>query len=209
MKQFSLKFASVTAIALVLALVGFNRGAVSYAFGDDLIGSLPIMYPHENSTATPPVTPAVGGDGEESVIPTAFVMEGTMRDVESLVADAIGVGFVQVEKTADAEVYKYVFYGNVFVDLDRRELLSGAVKLSVRTGPTYLHSKGIVSWKGKMVNLFKVNAQELNLPYQNLLLSGAVDQGAVGIKFYKPKVFGAFVTMSASPDLVRISSIAH
>ena len=209
MKKFSLKFASVAAIAVVLALVGFNRGAVSYAFGDDLIGSLPIMYPYENSTASPPLVPAAGGDGEECIFPTAFIMEGTMRDIESLVADAIGVGYVQVEKTSNPDVFKYVFHGNVMVDLTRRELLEGAVKLSVRTGPSYVHSKGIVTWKGKLVNVFKVNSQELNLPFQDLLLGGVVDQGAVGLKFHKPKAFGSLLNMSASPNLVRINSVSH
>lgn len=207
MKMLIQKMLGASVCALALTGLLLDRSPVSFAGGDDLIGSLPIMYPQESSTAPPPVVQPSLGDEGEAFIPISFVIEGEMRDVEGLVTDAYGVGFVQVEKTSKAEVFKYVFYGNVVINLDRRKLQYGNIKLSSRTGADYLCSKAMVMWDGQVVDYFKVGTTELKLPYDSLLKSGIADTGNLGLKFYKPKMDVGLLTFSAGPDFVRVSSV--
>lgn len=208
MKKLIHKFLGSAVCLLVLGGLAFQHGSEAHASGDDLIGSLPIMYPHESSTSpNPTVEPSIGGDGAEAYTPVTFVLEGTMRDVEELVHDAYGVGYVQVEKTCNPKVFKYVFIGNVVIDLDRREAQYGRVRLLSRTGVDYVNGKATLVWQGQPVDQFKVMSEELELPYAELLVQGIADLGVIGLEYYKPKAYQAFLTLSASPNLVRINSV--
>ena len=203
-KRFQTLLGAALSVAVVLSFT-MDQAPQAHAHGDDLVGSLPIQYPHESSST--PTVDTVSGIDEEAFVPVDFVMRGTMRDVEAMIVDAVGVGYIQVETTDDPEVFNYAFHGNVSIDLDRRLLLDGKVELYSRTGIDYLHAKGSLSWHGKKLNVFKVKTTELRVPYIEFLASGAADNGAIGIQYFKPKTFPALATFQAGVEVVRINSI--
>ena len=191
----------------VAVVISFTTTQAPHALAhsDDLVGSLPIQYPHQDSSIS--TIDTVSGIDEEAFAPVDFVIRGTMRDIEAMITQAVGVGYVQVETTSDPEIFNYAFHGNVSIDLDRRKLMDGKVELFSRTGMDYLNAKGSLSWNGQGVKAFKVNTTELRIPYNDLLTSGVADNGAIGIQYFKPKTFPALATFQAGVEVVRINSI--
>ncbi|MDF1800214.1 MAG: hypothetical protein P1V81_13625 [Planctomycetota bacterium] len=176
------RMTGLTAGGLLLlgASLAVYAGGGDYTFGDDLIGTLPVVYPETPTDGLDSGPHGVGVDVASSP-KASFTMFGQAKDIEEAITDAYGDGWVEVEKTEDPQVLAYLFHGDVNLVLNRESIESGRVQFVQRISSTELGGQGLVDWKGTIVNTFDLAKQTYEVPFAKLLRSGIADAGTVSL----------------------------
>jgi len=176
-------------IAAGLFLLGasvFAVGPGDFNVGDDLIGTLPVIYPESPLDGLDSGPESIDGSGSGS--PTApessFVLVGDEGMLEAVIADAYGVGWVEAEPTGDSGTFVFTFHGDFSLVLDRQAFERGRLGVDLEVGLNNLGGTGTVSWMGGLVSAFPLDVPELALPVQDMLHSGALDQSPVSLVLY-------------------------
>jgi len=194
---------------LLLALgIGANAGDGDFSFGDDLIGSLPVMYPEDKGGGLTSGAQTWGGELDISMDCT-LVLTGTAKDVEDSILNAYGTGWVEVEQAEIAGEYDFAFHGDVTLDLDRVYLERGRIRSTARPGLGLFGGMGQVSWKGTAVMDFAIQGSDVLLPYGSLLLNGTVDAGTVGLDMLSRTLSSAYLGVSTYGSVAQIEQIVY
>ena len=176
------RMTGLTAGGLLLlgASLAVYAGGGDYTFGDDLIGTLPVVYPETPTDGLDSGPQGVGTDVAASP-KASFTMFGEAKDIEEAISDAYGDGWVEVEKTEDPLVMAYLFHGDVNLVLNRESIESGRVQFVQLIGNTEVGGQGLIQWKGTVVNTFELAKQTYDVPFANLLRSGVPDAGTISL----------------------------
>ena len=195
-------------LGLLLGSFQASAGSGGFAPGDDLIGTLPAIYPGDTGgvTSGPQGNDPDGGD--QSMEP-CFMLVGSVQAVEAAIKDAYGVGYVSVEETQFTSIFSYTFHGDITVVVDRNELESRGIAARLRVGYNYLGGVGIVQWEGFQGSPFTLDQYEIALPYSELLLSGAADAGTVELDLANRGFANSYVGLDGIGSLAQIEQVTH
>jgi hypothetical protein len=194
-------------VLLTLGL-GARAGDGDFAPGDDLIGSLPILYPQEGSGSLTSGPQATGGELGVTMDVT-LTLTGSMDEVEGAILDAYGQGWVEVEKTSIPDVFTYVFHGNVIIDMQRNVLERGLIKSTLRPGLEFLGGVAGTSWNGKKAGGFVIKNYEFNLALQGVLNQGVVDVGGIALNMLSRTHVQSFLGIQAFGDQVQLELVTY
>ncbi|MBC8451164.1 MAG: hypothetical protein H8D72_00480 [Planctomycetes bacterium] len=189
---------------LLLGLgLGAHAGDEDFSFGDDLIGSLPVLYPDGMGGGMTSGPQSFGSELDVSMDST-LLLTGSAKEVELSVLNAYGTGWVEVEIADQAGEYHFVFHGDVILDLDRNALERGLVKTSLRPGLSALGGLAQVTWKGHTAATFVIQDSELELPYGSLLSDGTIDAGTVNLDLVSRAQMPAYLGISTYGSVAQI-----
>lgn len=169
--------------SLLLLPLLTNNSAEAFMLGDDLIGSLPVMTPDGDGYQSKLQLMSLDG-GDFVQEPVAFMLEGLQADLDTLILDAFGSGFVVAEGINCAGNSVYAFYGDVSIELERSALEDNRVMASVRPGASYLGSDADIIWDGNNVWGFIIKKSQFELGYDQVLATGVADLGRVELDMY-------------------------
>lgn len=198
----------LAAAGLVLAGGAYAVGGTDFNVGDDLIGTLPVVYP-ENPLDGLASGPEGLDPGSPAGPESSFTLTGTAADLEALVLDAYGEGYVEVAETGTIGVYDFDFVGDVNLVLDRDGLERSRVRSALRPGLADLGGLGFVSWKGQHVSAFGLDQAALVVPFDGLLGGGVLDQGAVSVLLQGLGGGQTYVDLSTSAGQVFVDILDY
>lgn len=193
----------------MLALgLGALAGPGDFAPGDDLIGSLPIMYPDGSGKGVSSGPQDFGGE-LDATMDVTLTLEGSMAEVETAVLDAYGAGWVEVEETDTPGEFAYVFHGNVIVDLDRSMVERGAVDAGLRPGMHFMGGWAQVGWSGNTVGAFVLSNPEIDLPIAKVLGNGTADAGSIDLNLLSREQSQAGFGLVAYGSVVQLELVSY
>lgn len=188
--------------------LGAQAGTGDFAPGDDLIGSLPIMYPDDAASGLSSGPQTFGGELDQTMDVT-LTLTGTMNEVEAAILDAYGEGWVEVEKTAEASIFTYVFHGDVVVDMKRGVLERGLLGAGLRPGQDFMGGQGKVDWNGNTANTFPIASPEIDLPFQSVLMNGAADAGPIDLDMLSRTHNYSHFGLQSFGDVIQLELVTY
>jgi hypothetical protein len=199
---------AVTGLLLLATAHGVRAQGGDFSFGDDLIGTLPVVYPDVPQDGMSSAPQSVGEAGAKS-LEASFTMLGTAEEIDRLVIDATGSGWVEVEDTEDPLQHVYVFHGAVSLELDRERLEDGPVVLCLRPAKGDLGGHASVAWRGKAVSTFQLNQAEYLLPFGRLSELGILDQATVKLMIQSRDWTQSFLDVNTYGDKAFLSQLSY
>jgi len=187
--------------------LGAQAGPGDFAPGDDLIGSLPIMYPEGSGSGLSSGPQTFGGE-LEGTMDVTMTLTGSMSAVEGAVLDAYGVGWVEVEKTDTVGIFTYVFHGDVIVDMKRGALERG-LQAGLRPGIDFMGGQGKVDWNGKTTSVFSVVNPLIDLPFETVLTNGVADAGPIALDMISRKQAYSHFGLQSYGDVIQLELITY
>lgn len=134
----------------------------------------------------------------------ALVLTGPQAGVQGLVAQVSGLDPAAGVTTLPDGSARVVFYGEVSLTLDRAELATAGVDVTLQVGPLFAGGLSQLAWNGVATHVQALPAGDLRLGLDRLDETVGIDGAAGQWKLLNPYRMAATIDVKVQGDRIRL-----